>query len=228
MIFNLLIMRDLLKFYKEWRHNPRVSADIENIWQKARMNSVTTLNEFSFVDINYLCLYLEHMVRVCTECRIYWIFRQCLLCLCICVLFILTLYQPHPFLLPFWPELSKAYEAWMPLFSHTTQEMNIQMKTLSWRLNLDILKRCFIFAMILFKFCQLCKYQNGLPFPFSRRSSQPRNQAHISCISFYRRFFTSWATRGSPKCLQFYIIIESEDFLILLPPIWAMLTCFLR
>ena len=34
-------------------------------------------------------------------------------------------------------------------------------------------------------------------FPFSKGSSQPRNQTHISCIA--GRFFTSWATRGAQE-----------------------------
>ena len=32
-------------------------------------------------------------------------------------------------------------------------------------------------------------------FPFSRRSSQPRDQTQVSCIA--GRFFTNWATRGT-------------------------------
>ena len=34
-------------------------------------------------------------------------------------------------------------------------------------------------------------------FPFSRRSSQPRDQSQISCIA--GRFFTSWATREAQE-----------------------------
>ena len=34
-------------------------------------------------------------------------------------------------------------------------------------------------------------------FPFSRRSSQPRDQAQVSCIA--GRFFTSWATRKAQE-----------------------------
>ena len=33
--------------------------------------------------------------------------------------------------------------------------------------------------------------------PFSKGSSQPRNQTRVSCIA--GRFFSSWATRGSPQ-----------------------------
>ena len=35
-------------------------------------------------------------------------------------------------------------------------------------------------------------------FPFSRGSSQPRDQTQVSCIA--GRFFTSWATRENPPC----------------------------
>ena len=34
-------------------------------------------------------------------------------------------------------------------------------------------------------------------FPFSRGSSQPRDQAQVSCTA--SRFFTSWAKREAPK-----------------------------
>ena len=34
-------------------------------------------------------------------------------------------------------------------------------------------------------------------FPFSRRSSQPRDQTQVSCT--VGRFFTSWATRGAQE-----------------------------
>ena len=34
-------------------------------------------------------------------------------------------------------------------------------------------------------------------FPFSRGSSQPRDQTQVSCIA--GRFFTSWATREALK-----------------------------
>ena len=37
---------------------------------------------------------------------------------------------------------------------------------------------------------------NWVAYPFSRGSTQPRNQTGVSCIA--DRFFTSWATRGSP------------------------------
>ena len=36
--------------------------------------------------------------------------------------------------------------------------------------------------------------------PFSRRSSQPRDHAHVSCIT--GRFFTFWATQEAKMCLQ--------------------------
>ena len=34
-------------------------------------------------------------------------------------------------------------------------------------------------------------------YPFSRRTTQPRNQTRVSCIA--GRFFTSWATREAPE-----------------------------
>ena len=37
-------------------------------------------------------------------------------------------------------------------------------------------------------------------FPFSRRSSQPRDQIQVSCIA--GRFFTSWATREAQRGIQ--------------------------
>ena len=37
-------------------------------------------------------------------------------------------------------------------------------------------------------------------FPFSRGSSQPRDQTQVSCIA--GRFFTSWATREAHVCAQ--------------------------
>ena len=40
----------------------------------------------------------------------------------------------------------------------------------------------------------------GVIFPFSRGSSQPRDRTHVSCI--VGRFFTSWATKGSPRILE--------------------------
>ena len=36
-----------------------------------------------------------------------------------------------------------------------------------------------------------------VPFPFSRGSSQPRDQTQVSCIA--GGFFTSWATREAQK-----------------------------
>ena len=49
-------------------------------------------------------------------------------------------------------------------------------------------------------------------FPFSRGSSQPRDQTHVSCIA--GRFFTSWATREAPGQM---CICDSVLFLMLFP-----------
>ena len=49
-------------------------------------------------------------------------------------------------------------------------------------------------------------------FPFSRGSSQPRDQTHVSCIA--GRFFTSWATREAPGQMR---ICDSVLFLMLFP-----------
>ena len=38
-------------------------------------------------------------------------------------------------------------------------------------------------------------------YPFSRRSCWPRNWTGVSCIA--GRFFTSWATLGSPTCILY-------------------------
>ena len=48
-------------------------------------------------------------------------------------------------------------------------------------------------------------------YPFSRRSSQPRNWIGVSCIAV--RFFTSWATREATEPLSY----GSFDTVILLP-----------
>ena len=40
------------------------------------------------------------------------------------------------------------------------------------------------------------KYWSGLPVPFSREYSQPKNQTQVSCTE--GRFFSIWATREAP------------------------------
>ena len=101
----------------------------------------------------------------------------------------------------------------MPHFSHTTQEMTIQIKTLSWMLNFGHFQEMLYFAMILFKFCQ-AKIPAWIAISLSRRSSQPRNQAHISCTSFIgKQVLYQLSHQRSPKCLQFHIIIESRGLL---------------
>ena len=50
--------------------------------------------------------------------------------------------------------------------------------------------------------------RSGWPLPFSRGSSQPRNQTGVSCIA--GRFFASWATRESLcvcVCICIYIYV---------------------
>ena len=47
------------------------------------------------------------------------------------------------------------------------------------------------------------EYWSGLPFPFCRGSSQPRDWTQVSHIA--RRFFTSWATREAHKKDVVYI-----------------------
>ena len=44
------------------------------------------------------------------------------------------------------------------------------------------------------------RIQEWVAFPFSRGSSQPRDQTQVSCIA--GRFFTSWATRETHKCQE--------------------------
>ena len=68
--------------------------------------------------------------------------------------------------------------------------------------------------------------------PFSRGTSQPRNQTRVSCIA--GGFFTSWANPGVPTLLgtsyQFYTllaIISNPFFLfkwlvLFLPPAWIL------
>ena len=43
------------------------------------------------------------------------------------------------------------------------------------------------------------EYWSGLPFPFSRGSSQPRDRTQVSCTA--GAFFTSWATREASYLL---------------------------
>ena len=64
-----------------------------------------------------------------------------------------------------------------------------------------------------------------IAYPFSRGSSQPRNQTRVSCIT--GRFFTSWATReqcvgslrplkGFQIILNYYELMYSHKFVKLL------------
>ena len=55
-------------------------------------------------------------------------------------------------------------------------------------------------------------------FPFSRESSQPRDQTQVSCIA--GRFFTSWATR---KALIDCLFLELSSY-ILDPADWGKTT----
>ena len=60
--------------------------------------------------------------------------------------------------------------------------------------------------MILFKFSQ-AKIPEWIAISFSRRSSWPRNQAHISCISFIgRQVLYQVSHQGSPKCLLLLLL----------------------
>ena len=45
--------------------------------------------------------------------------------------------------------------------------------------------------------------------PFSRGSSQPRDQTHVSCIA--GRFFTDWASREVPACMHHIFIHSPVD-----------------
>ena len=47
-------------------------------------------------------------------------------------------------------------------------------------------------------------------YPFSSRSSQPRNQTWVSCIA--GRFFTNWAIREAPILAEFNFILFSTRF----------------
>ena len=53
-------------------------------------------------------------------------------------------------------------------------------------------------------------------YPFSRGSSQTRNQTGVSCIA--GGFFTSWATREAPSC--FYPLLKT---VCLAPQYWILL-----
>ena len=47
----------------------------------------------------------------------------------------------------------------------------------------------------------------GIAIPFSRGSSQPRNQTWVSCIT--GRFFTVWATRKADRILEWVATLSS-------------------
>ena len=49
---------------------------------------------------------------------------------------------------------------------------------------------------------------NWVAYPFSRRSSHPRNRTGISCIA--GRFFTNWATREAPGILLLDIKVDKS------------------
>ena len=49
----------------------------------------------------------------------------------------------------------------------------------------------------------------GVAFPFSRASSQPRDQAQVSCIAY--GFFTSWATREAQNICYTTEMTKSHD-----------------
>ena len=55
--------------------------------------------------------------------------------------------------------------------------------------------------------------------PFSRGSSQPRNQTRVSCIA--GRFFTIWATKVGPR--EFLFLTSSQVMLLLLGTLGSML-----
>ena len=57
--------------------------------------------------------------------------------------------------------------------------------------------------------------------PFSRRSSQPRDQTQVSCIA--GGFFTSWAIKGSPRILEWVAyLLSSRSFQ---PRNWTRVSC---
>ena len=69
---------------------------------------------------------------------------------------------------------------------------------------------------------QLCPKQSPrilewVAYPFSSRSSKPRNQTRVSCIA--GRFFTSWATREAHKYGNQLLI--SKEYLLTGNEIWV-------
>ena len=60
------------------------------------------------------------------------------------------------------------------------------------------------------------KNAGWVAYPFSRGSSQTRNQTGVSCIA--GGFFTSWATREAPSC--FYPLLKT---VCLAPQYWILL-----
>ena len=59
-------------------------------------------------------------------------------------------------------------------------------------------------------------------YPFSSRSSQPRNWTGVSCIA--GKFFTSWATREGPKLACTLLISALTGFM---SSLCILLTCIL-
>ena len=57
-------------------------------------------------------------------------------------------------------------------------------------------------------------YWSGLPFFFSRGSSQPRNQTRVSCTA--GRFFTDWAKVLTPTLSKSTVKLENHSFLVFL------------
>ena len=65
---------------------------------------------------------------------------------------------------------------------------------------------------------------------FSRRSSWPRDQIRVSCIS--GEFFTNWATRGAPNlveciCLGLFQVLYSVLLIYLYLSILSPILCYL-
>lgn len=128
-----------------------------------------------FININCLYIHLEHTVHVCAGCIIYWIYRWCLVCICVCKFFVLT---PNSYSSG---QSSEAHKVATSHFSHITQEMNIQTKTLTW--------------LFTFEHFQEGAYFSKIPFK-------------IPAVLYNNR--------------------KLGSYFILLPPIWATLTSYLR
>ena len=101
----------------------------------------------------------------------------------------------------------RGYRSWGPKELDTTEQLNTQ---ITWRFSLKLTVAMEVKVKVALScptFCNPMDYTvhgilqvrilEWVAFPFSRRSSQPRDQAWVSHIA--GGFFTSWATREAQE-----------------------------